>query len=90
MTIEEFEKNKIRYFTQVKRRKAMFKKKIKEIEFRCTVCGKHVSVEDVRKSHYIAREIKRGNALTLNAEPVHFDAFDCPYCRCQNILKING
>ena len=34
----------------------MFKKKIKEIEIRCTVCGKHVSTEEVKKAHYIARD----------------------------------
>ena len=64
----------------------MFKKKIKEIEIRCIVCGKHVSTEEVRKAHYIAREPKRGNALTLNAEPTRYDVFDCPHCGCQNIL----
>lgn len=66
----------------------MFKKKIKEIEIRCTVCGKNVSTEEVKKAHYIARDPKRGNALTLNGEPNLFDVFDCPYCGCQNLLKV--
>lgn len=67
----------------------MFKNK--ETGINCTVCGMHISPEEIGKGHYIAREPKEiGLAASLNGstEPHLYDVIDCPHCGCQNILNV--
>lgn len=53
----------------------------------CTVCGRDFPL--LIENRYTARgEIKTGlSALTGGVEEDLFDAIDCPYCGCQNILQ---
>ena len=59
----------------------------------CKVCGMHITPEAIKGSHYIAREDKAigiAAALSSTTEPSLFDALDCPFCGCQNILRVRN
>lgn len=54
----------------------------------CRVCGGEFPLSV--KYHYVARDIeKKGLVPTISGqeEAVRYDAFDCPYCGCQNIMQ---
>ena len=55
----------------------------------CEVCGSEFTPEEIGKNHYIARDnIKSGLVATLSSTEEYklYDAFDCPVCKCQNII----
>lgn len=63
----------------------------------CKICGFEFTPDIIGKNHYIARDnIKSGLAITLSSTEEYklsskeeyklYDAFDCPVCKCQNII----
>ena len=54
---------------------------------KCDVCGKEfdLKVED----KYVARDDRKsGMAAALSGkEETLYDAFDCPFCGCQNVIQ---
>lgn len=56
--------------------------------YTCCVCGRDFPL--VWEERYVARnETPTGlAALAGNSEPTLYDAIDCPYCGCQNILQV--
>lgn len=52
----------------------------------CAVCGAEMDLTAAR--HYVVRDgTTAGLASALSsAEPVLYDAFDCPQCGCQNVM----
>lgn len=53
----------------------------------CDVCGAEFPLR--REDHYIVRdEGTTGLALVVGGpEETLYDAFDCPYCGCQNVMQ---
>lgn len=53
----------------------------------CRVCGGEFPLSV--KYYYVARDIeKKGLVPTISGqEAMQYDAFDCPYCGCQNIMQ---
>lgn len=55
----------------------------------CEVCGREFAL--MHEDRYTVREEKRGGlaaAFADTPEPTMWDAFDCPYCGCQNRVII--
>ena len=55
----------------------------------CEVCGREFAL--MHEDRYTVREEKRGGlaaAFAYMPEPTMWDAFDCPYCGCQNRVLI--
>lgn len=50
----------------------------------CSVCNRDFAL--IVEEHYVAREPGRTglSAIAGGEEPKLWDAFDCPYCGCQN------
>lgn len=51
----------------------------------CKCCGNAFTAEEIGKSHYVASAEKK-SILSGEIAKILFDAFDCPVCKCQNIL----
>lgn len=54
----------------------------------CEVCGREFAL--MHEDRYTARDEERGGLAAAFAdipEPIMWDAFDCPYCGCQNRVK---
>ena len=53
----------------------------------CKVCGNKFTLDT--NLHYIARDnVKTGmTAFVGGSEGALYDAFDCPYCGCQNVMQ---
>lgn len=53
---------------------------------KCAICGKEFEL--LVERHYIAREDDETGVSTFahHTEPTCFDAFDCPFCGCQNVV----
>lgn len=55
----------------------------------CEICGSEFTPEEIGKNHYIVRDnVKSGLAITFSTTEEYklYDAFDCPVCKCQNII----
>ncbi len=48
--------------------------------FKCEVCGNEF--EEEKENHYIARD-----KMAMVGEPTVYDAYDCPKCGSQIIVK---
>ena len=55
----------------------------------CKVCG--CKFNPVKQSHYIVRDNEKVSSLatvfSCDAEPMLYDAFDCPQCGCQVVAQ---
>ena len=54
----------------------------------CVVCGRDFAL--MAEEHYTARDTEKNGmipSITGEQEPVLYDAFDCPHCGCQNVMK---
>lgn len=54
-------------------------------KIKCKICGTEFDAKVIGENHYIAREEKL-NILTGDKVEYLYDAFECPVCKCQNIL----
>lgn len=55
----------------------------------CKVCGREFPL--MIEEHYIARDPLRVGVLanlTNTDKAAEYDAFDCPYCGCQNVMQV--
>lgn len=52
---------------------------------KCKICGKRFKL--IKENRYLAEE-KIGALECLKKASKTFEAFDCPYCGCQNIVNI--
>lgn len=54
----------------------------------CEICSSEFTPEEIGKNHYIARDnvVIGLAAITKTTEYKLYDAFDCPFCKCQNII----
>lgn len=52
---------------------------------KCKICGKRFKL--MKENRYLATE-KIGALEGLTKASKIFEAFDCPYCGCQNIVNI--
>lgn len=54
----------------------------------CEICSSEFTPEEIGKNHYIARDnvVIGLAAITKTTEHKLYDAFDCPVCKCQNII----
>lgn len=54
----------------------------------CEICNSEFYPIDIGKNHYIARDnvVIGLAAITKTTEHKLYDAFDCPVCKCQNII----
>lgn len=57
----------------------MFEPNSNVAECTCKVCGKIFAMS--KGTHYVA--VSKYNLLSM---PTYYDAFDCPWCGCQNIV----
>lgn len=54
----------------------------------CKICGRGFPL--IIEEHYVARDPKSSGviaALASTDKAYEYDAIDCPYCGCQNILR---
>lgn len=56
--------------------------------FTCHICGRDFPLIDVE--NYVARDANSTTGLAAaisGKEPTIYDAMDCPFCGCQNIIQ---
>lgn len=52
----------------------------------CVVCGRDFDL--IAEEHYVARSNEyTGLKAIAGSEVIHYDAFDCPHCGCQNVMQ---
>ena len=52
----------------------------------CVVCGRDFAL--IAEEHYVARSNEvTGLRAIAGSEVIHYDAFDCPHCGCQNVMQ---
>ena len=54
----------------------------------CKICGRDFPL--MAEEHYVARDTEKKGvipALSGQDEAIQYDAFDCPYCGCQNVMQ---
>jgi DNA-directed RNA polymerase subunit RPC12/RpoP len=56
--------------------------------YKCKACKKRFQL--TAENRYTARIATKTGIISAmqNEEPTLFDAFDCPYCGCQNLLNV--
>lgn len=55
-------------------------------KMKCNVCGKRFKL--LAKNRYEIVKRPEGALGGLTASVKYFNAFDCPYCGCQNIVSV--
>ena len=48
---------------------------------KCKICGKEFQLK--KENKYLVQNVSIGGILNRN----YYEAFDCPYCGCQNIVN---
>lgn len=55
--------------------------------YKCKVCNEFFELK--KEDRYDVTKLPAGGTFgTLFSNPVAYDAFDCPYCGCQNIVNV--